>query len=148
MSEEQDNNGSPRSITGQDQHQHSYRFIFIGGLLGFVLGVLGNLLAAWFEGVILGNAFTTGRVAAIIAIAIGGLIIAAWWDWRHSTSNVASPSVESKLQNNKVQISAIQAWWSRFKIRGSGIKIRLLSSIGSKFDIDTRDNVQDISKND
>ena len=49
---------------------------WIGGVVGFLLGVLGNLLAAWIQQDLLRNSFTPLRISFIILFTIlGGIII-------------------------------------------------------------------------
>lgn len=140
MNEGQSNNIPPQPTLEPSQRQPSYRFILMGGIIGFVLGVLGNLVAAWLQEVVLANSFTPGRIGAIGVVTVVGLLGAAWWDRRQSIAGSSFSLDEDRPQNDNVQMSWIQLWWSKLKIRGRGTKMKGVSSLGSKIDIDTRDN--------
>ena len=50
----------------------------ISSFLGFLVGVLGNLAAAWIQQDLLGNAFTPPRIALIVLLAVAGLGAGVW----------------------------------------------------------------------
>jgi len=59
------------------------RLILRGGL-GLLAGVLGNLIAAWIQQVVLGNVFTPPRVTVVLLMAVVVLIAEVWIQRRPS----------------------------------------------------------------
>lgn len=51
-----------------------HMLVFASGLLGFLMGVLGNLVAAWIQQDVLSNMFTPATIVSIVILTIIGLI--------------------------------------------------------------------------
>jgi hypothetical protein len=72
-----------RSTGATDEAQESRATLasaspLISGLIGFLVGVLGNLIAAWIQQDLLANAFTLPRIALIVFLAAVGLGAGVW----------------------------------------------------------------------
>lgn len=110
--------------------------ILLGGVIGLVLGILGNLISGWIQNDLLGNVFTVGRLILIFATCVAGIVIAYLLDkGDQSNDGVRKPKTF-------VDLSAIRLWWSKFKVKGKGISARNIFSVGSEIDInsDEKDN--------
>ena len=53
----------------------NYSLVFASILVGFMTGVLGNLVAAWIQRTVMHDSFTLSSVAVIIALTVIGLIV-------------------------------------------------------------------------
>lgn len=107
---------------------------WIGGVVGFLLGVCGNLLAAWIQQDLLRNSFTPLRVSLIVLCSVLGGVVLMLVD--------SSKSISSKKQKTADKsenfYSKIRLAWSKFRTRGKGIHAEDISAIGSDIDIDTK----------
>lgn len=107
---------------------------WIGGVVGFLLGVCGNLLAAWIQQDLLRNSFTPLRISLIILCSVLGGVVLMLFDGSKS-----NPSKKQKTTNgNENFYSKIRLVWSKFRTRGKGIHAEDISAIGSDIDIDTK----------
>jgi len=52
--------------------------MILGSVLGFLVGVLGNLVAGWIQQDLLGNAFTLPWIAVVLLLTTAGLGAGAW----------------------------------------------------------------------
>ncbi|MEW5873061.1 MAG: hypothetical protein AB1894_27630 [Chloroflexota bacterium] len=117
----------------------SFASLFWGGLIGFLLGILGNLLANWMQGEIFGNLFTPARIAVIAAAAFVGLLIAAWLSSRQAPVESAAPGRRSV----GVWLDRVTLLWSKLVARGRNIHFHNVKSLGSTIDIDTNQDSKD-----
>lgn len=110
--------------------------ILLGGVIGLILGILGNLISGWIQNDLLGNAFTIGSLIVIFVACVAGIVIAYLLDKGEQPSNGARRS------KTLVDLSTIKLWWSKFKVKGKGISANNIFSIGSEIDInsDEKDN--------
>lgn len=113
--------------------------IFWGILLGFITGILGNIIASWIQTGVLQNKFSTGSVIFIIAASLIGVIISTIIYNRNSSEN----NIVNSSQQKHFVLSNIFLWSSKLKTRGEKIHIDNLTSIGSKIDIDTEESSKD-----
>lgn len=118
------------------QSHTNYGLLLVGGVVGFVMGVLGNLVAAWIQHELLQDVFTPERVVIILGLTIVGLLLAFLIDKRQQNS-VGQSTVAAPLDG--IELSRTRMWWSRFKSRGRGIRVQDVSAVGSTLDIDTRE---------
>ena len=58
-------------------------FSLIGGSVSFILGILGNLLAAWIQQHFLGTDFTGPWLILIGLLTLTGVLFGAWIETRH-----------------------------------------------------------------
>jgi uncharacterized membrane protein YeaQ/YmgE (transglycosylase-associated protein family) len=108
--------------------------IVMGGIVGFLLGIVGNLLATWIQQDLLQNSFTPVRISLIILCSIFGIFVIAISD----TSKGPARTREKLSTVNKENFySRLRLAWSKFKTRGKGIHAEDISAIGSEIDIDT-----------
>lgn len=109
--------------------------LWIGGIAGFLLGICGNLVAAWIQQDVLNNSFTPLRIGLIILCSLIGIVIM-------TISNSKKNTLVKKDTPNNVKrknfYSRIRLAWSKLRTRGKGIHMEDVSSIGSDIDIDTK----------
>ncbi len=106
----------------------------VGALVGFMLGILGNIVAAWVQKDVLKDLFTVERLVFILLLTVCGLAISALIEQR--SNSPASTSRTSRTHTN--DLSSIRLWWSRLAMRGKGTHLDNVKSVGSDIDIDTR----------
>ena len=105
--------------------------ILLGGVIGLILGISGNLISGWIQNDILGNVFTIGRLIVIFIACVAGIVIAYLLD------NGEQPSNGVRKSKTLVDLSAIKLWWSKFKVKGKGISASNIFSVGSEIDINS-----------
>jgi uncharacterized membrane protein YfcA len=129
-------NASPESSDVPNSPKKGLRFkrIFAMGVVTFILGVLGNLVAAWLQENVLSNAFTPLRVFVILLVTLTGVLLTAVLDYHSQEIPTPSDSTASGL--DVAQTSFV---FSKTKIRGRRIRLRDFLSFGSHTDIDTHD---------
>jgi hypothetical protein len=114
-----------------------YGLLLLGGVIGLIVAVLGNLIATWVQQDLLQNTFTPQRMLFIIAATVVGVLLAAWLDLHRSNSMSLSNEV-TKI--NGARLSRARLWWSKIKSRGRDVAIHDVSALKSEIDIDTRDH--------
>jgi uncharacterized membrane protein len=107
--------------------------ILLGGVIGLILGILGNLISGWIQNDLIGNVFTIGRLIVIFVACVAGIVIAYLLDKGEQSINGVRRS------KTFVDLSAIRLWWSTFKIKGKGISANNIFSVGSEIDINSDD---------
>jgi uncharacterized membrane protein YeaQ/YmgE (transglycosylase-associated protein family) len=55
--------------------QRKFKNLITGGIAGFILGICGNLIAAWIQQDLLANSFSPIRIFGIILCSLLGVII-------------------------------------------------------------------------
>ena len=115
-------------------NQNKTKSIIIGGVSGFILGILGNLLASWIQQELLENSFTPLRIGLIIACTILGIFIMFLVEIKSAS---IEPDVKKVTTKNNVY-SNVKLFWSKFKTRGKGVQMDDITAIGSEIDIDTK----------
>jgi hypothetical protein len=108
----------------------------MGGLAGFVLGVLGNLTATWIQQDILNNAFSTDRLLMISGLICLFLVAVVILEYFNISSDV---SATTKSLNGSFRNLLLV--WSKLKALGQKIALHNVASIKSEIEIDTRDNI-------
>jgi hypothetical protein len=109
-----------------------------------MVGVLGNLVAAWIQQDLLKNSFTPARIGIILGLTLLGIIIGAWWTRRQAaTQTTQSPTENAPPAATGLWWQDVRLLWSRFKSRGRGIGLKGIFALGSHIDIDTRDDPED-----
>ena len=101
----------------------------LGGLIGFVLAILGNLVSGWIEHDLFGNLFSRNGILIIFILSLLGIFVSA---------KLTNRDLDNIQLGDKVLISKVRLLWSRLKIRGSGTKIENVKSVNSIIDIDTK----------
>ncbi len=110
------------------------RTYFLGGLVGFMVGILGNIVAAWVQQDVLRDVFTRERLVFILILTVCGLVISSLIEAR-AASPISRGRTSSPHTNN---LSSLRLWWSRIFMRGKGTHLNDIKSVGSDIDIDTR----------
>lgn len=108
-----------------------YHYIFIGLFIGFLIGISGNLIAAYIQNDLWDNTFTTSRIAFLVVTSLIGLLVGAWFVSRESSS-----FRRSKLQKSTSRFTGLRLFWSKLKSRGRGVEVDDVFSVGSVIDID------------
>ena len=111
------------------------RHYLLGGILGFITGILGNLIAAWIQTDWMNNQFTTWGITILLILTIIGITIAAFLE-RGSTATGHSDQ-PTATSSSPVQIDDTTLIKSGVKTRGRGIRLSRLFSLGSTIDINT-----------
>jgi hypothetical protein len=110
------------------------KYILIGGIAGFLLGVCGNLVAAWIQQDIINNSFTPQRIGLLFFSTLIGIVVMVILE-----SKMKGIDFEEKLSDkNYNSYSKIRLAWSRLRTRGRNIKIDDVSAVGSDIDIETK----------
>lgn len=117
------------------QKRRNTNNLLIGGTAGFITGICGNLVAAWFQEDVLNNSFTPLRVGLVILCSLIGIIIMANSEKKQNMV-VIREKASSEMTRNFY--SKIKLAWSKFRTKGQGIHIENISAIGSDIDIDTK----------
>jgi hypothetical protein len=109
--------------------------LWIGGIVGFLFGICGNLVAAWIQQDLLNNSFTPLRIGLIILCALIGIVIMTILEAKKNrlTKRDKSNNVTSKNFYSRIRLA-----WSKFRIRGKGIHAEDISAVGSDIDIDAK----------
>lgn len=108
--------------------------LLIGGIVGFLIGIGGNLISAWIQQDLLKNSFTPLRILAIVLCSLVGIFIMKIIGTKENSSNTKK---EIKGNDSKNSYSGINLAWSKLKTKGKNIKMDDVSAIGSDIDIDT-----------
>lgn len=125
-------------VRGKRTLSKSYTISMLSGLLFFILGVLGNLVAAWYQEKAISEQFTTNHIVIIVLLAILGMIAAAWVESKYH-NNIEDTKKGEFIGLHRVVFLKTKLFWSGLKSRGGGIFFRDFLSVGSKIDIDTTD---------
>lgn len=97
---------------------------------GFIMGILGNLVAAWVQQDGLKNQFGTVNIMIILGLTVVGLLLSVWWSHRHAAA--AEPSPENSLTEVDVTKG------SQLHIKGKGNRLqRVKADNHSTIDIES-----------
>ena len=69
----------------------SWRRTWLIGAVALLLGILGNLLAAWLQKDVLQDSFTPLRIGLIAGLAVLGLLVGAWLERPRAAANNSQP---------------------------------------------------------
>lgn len=108
--------------------------LWIGGLVGFFIGIGGNLISAWIQQDLLKNSFTPLRIFAIILCSFAGILIMKIIEIKGNALRIKK---EIKGQGSKNSYSRIKLAGSKLKTKGKNIHMDDVSAVGSDIDIDT-----------
>ena len=110
-------------------------YLIIGGTSGFILGILGNLIASYIQQDLLENSFSPIRIFLIILCSFLGVIVMALIE----TKNKSVKTQRKESGKHKYNIyTNIKLLWSKLRTRGKNIHMDDISAIGSDIDIDTK----------
>jgi hypothetical protein len=112
--------------------KQKYLLSILVGIIVFILGVTGSLIAGWLQQDILGNAFTLPRLLVIFLITAIGVFITVVIE---NKNDIQQSNPKTRAFQN--QFSGLRLLWSRLKTRGKSIQMEDISAIGSDIDIDT-----------
>jgi len=137
-----ESNNAGQGPTRNSSHRAGFNFSLLlwAGVLAFVLGVLGNLTAAWIQEEVIEDAFTTNRLLIILTLTVAGILGAAWIESRRQNGMIRH---DQEVPTGGVNLSRIRLWWSKFKIRGRDVHVNDVKSLQSEIDIDTRASQED-----
>ncbi|MCO5195748.1 MAG: hypothetical protein M9930_21015 [Anaerolineae bacterium] len=107
----------------------------INGLIAFLLGILGNLIASFILQDGMGDQFTPFGIFLIIAFTVAGLVYTAWQERRHATD--VQPTSETEKD---VDIQDNTLVGSKVKTRGKGIRVKRNTALKSEIDVDVRED--------
>jgi MFS family permease len=113
----------------------SNRKTIVIGLLGagggFIMGFLGNLVAAWIQQDWLKNQFNTIGLILIIGLTVIGLILSVWWGTRQP-----EPSAEALGKNRLIDVENTRG--SEINLKGEGAHLeRVNNDDNSKIHIES-----------
>lgn len=117
-----------------NQQSKSNHRILLGGVIGFVLGISGNLISGWIQDELFKNVFSTNRLAVIFFVSITGIAVAYFLDKSSQSENKSTKSTRTIID-----LSTIKLWWSKFKVKGKRIAINDIFSVGSEIDINSEE---------
>jgi len=112
-------------------------YAFSGLLIGAIVNILINLLAAAIQQQAFANQFNRQSIWLLISMSLVGLLVGYWL-----SAQVPAPTGTPSKPLNKLNtqtMTRLNALFSYTKLRGKGISLGEILLIGSKLDIDTRD---------
>jgi MFS family permease len=93
----------------------------LGAVGGFVMGILGNLVAAWIQQDWLKNQFNTIGLIFIIGLTLIGLVLSVWWSVRQQ-----EPSLNVPDKNRLVDVENRRG--SEISIKGEGAHLERVNN--------------------
>lgn len=115
------------------QKRNNKRYILIGAVVGFFLGICGNLIAAWIQQDVISNSFSPLRIGIIVLCSFVGAFVIATLE-----SKMPENKEKSVNEKNKNSYSRIRLTWSKLRTKGKDIKMDDVSAFGSDIDIDSK----------
>jgi hypothetical protein len=114
-------------------------YAIAGLILGAAVDLLINLLAAALQQQAFADQFSRQSIGWLVGFIVGGLLVGYWLSGPSRVSPPASsqPALAGSAQT--VTLTRLRALLSYVKLRGKGISLGDVLSIGSRIDIDTRD---------
>jgi hypothetical protein len=114
-------------------------YAIAGLIIGAVVDLLINLLAAALQQQAFADQFSRQSIWWLAAFIVGGLLVGYWLSGpsRVSPPGSSQPVLAGSAQT--VTLTRLQALLSYVKLRGKGISLVDILSVGSHIDIDTRD---------
>jgi hypothetical protein len=117
-------------------------YAFIGALLGAMIDLAVNLLAAAIQQRPLGTQVLQHGVGWLIGLIVGGLVLGLWLGARvHLQPNNSRATSQASPQHSVAQpitMTRLRALLSYGRLRGQGIALTDIMLCGSVLDIDTR----------
>lgn len=116
-------------------------YALIGLIVGAAVDLLINLLAGAIQQRAFGDQFSSQSVLWLAGLAVAGLLIGYWLGGAVAVPAAAAPAQTpaSPAADKPVEITRLKALLSYGKLRGQGIRLSDILLIGSRLDIDTRD---------
>jgi len=116
-------------------------YALIGLFIAAGLDLVINLLAGALQQRAFGDQFTSQSIFWLACLAVAGLLIGYWLGGAVAVPASAAPAhaPASPATDKPVEITRLKALFSYGKLRGQGIRLSDILLIGSRFDIDTRD---------
>jgi hypothetical protein len=114
-------------------------YAIAGLLIGALVDLLINLLAAALQQQAFADQFSRQSIWWLVVCIVGGLLVGYWLSGPVPVSppDSSQPVLAGSAQT--VTITRLRALLSYVKLRGKGISLGDILSIGSRIDIDTRD---------
>jgi len=109
----------------------------LGAIVGAVVDLLINLLAAGIQRHAFAQQFSIQAVWVLAGLVLVGLLLGYWLGKPlHLPTSSPSPTVD-RGQPDTITITRLQALWSHNKLKGRGIHLSDVFFIGSTNEIDT-----------
>lgn len=110
-----------------------------GAVVGAVVDVLINLIAAGIQKLAFADQFGLQAVGGLAILALIGLLLGYLLGKRLHISASTAPQAPASEKPDMVTVTRLQALWSHNKLKGKGIHLRDVFQLGSKVTIDTKD---------
>lgn len=91
-----------------------------GAAGGFIMGILGNLVAAWIQQDWLNNQFKSLGVILIVGLTLVGLVLSVWWSHHHP------PATEQPAKNKLIDVDVTNN--SELTVKGEGSYLERVKS--------------------
>jgi hypothetical protein len=114
-------------------------YALIGLLVGGIVDVLLNLLAAAIQQHAFQNQFNEQSIWVLLVLTIVGSLVGYWLGGKIRVSPLVESNTPLPDAGGSSAITRLQALLSWIKLRGKGVHLSEILSIASKIDIDTRD---------
>lgn len=116
-------------------------YALIGLFVGASVDLVINLLAGALQQRAFGDQFSSQSVLWLVGLAVAGLLIGYWLGGAVAVPASAAPAhaPTSPAADKPVEITRLKALLSYGKLRGQGIRLSDILLVGSRLDIDTRD---------
>lgn len=112
-------------------------YTILGAIVGAVVDLLINLVAAGVQQHAFANQFTIQSIFGLVGLALIGLLVGLWLGkpLQVPVSSFSQPNFTEKPET--VTITRLKALWSHNELKGKGIHINGLFMLGSTNKIDT-----------
>jgi uncharacterized membrane protein YeaQ/YmgE (transglycosylase-associated protein family) len=115
--------------------RRSKKYLWIGAAAGLIVGICGNLLAAWIQEDLLKNAFGPIQIGLIVLCGVIGIFIVVWLESGLDTQKEEQESAKGGSENSYTNLKLV---WSKFRSRGKHVRVDDVKAVGSEIDIDTK----------
>ena len=114
-------------------------YAFIGLLVGAAVNIMLNMIAAAIQQKAFSDHFNDQSIVILVALSLLGLIIGYWLGTAVDVPESVINSHEQTQDSGKiVKVTRLMALWSFIRIKGKGITITDVVSLGSDIEIDTK----------
>jgi hypothetical protein len=115
-------------------------YAILGAVVGAVVDVLINLIAASIQKLAFADQFSLQAVGGLAVLAVIGLLLGYWLGKPLHVPAFTAPRVPTSQKPDMVTITRLQALWSHNDLKGKGgIHLTDVFQLGSKTTIDTKD---------
>lgn len=114
-------------------------YAFSGAVVGAIIDVLINLIAAGIQKLAFADQFNLQTVAGLAGLTLVGLLLGYLLGKPVHISAPPSPQSPASEKPDTITITRLQALWSHNELKGKGIHLKDVFQLGSKINIDTKD---------